>query len=106
MVVTFHVYLGRISARFDQRKAVMCVRAPFRVDKWQSPAQPSRADFARNPLQLNSWKSRAASRAMIPLNDTAVSTTETYLLCVPLSLLFEPFTIELKLKARLSFNCF
>jgi len=50
MVVTFRVYLGRISARFDQRKAVMCV--PFRVDKWQSPTQPSRPDFARSRCSL------------------------------------------------------
>jgi len=49
MVVTFRMYISEgypHAGRFDQRKAV----TSFRVDKWQSPTQPPRTDFARSRL--------------------------------------------------------
>lgn len=57
IVVTFRMHISggyararalTHAGRFDRRKAVM----PFRVDKWQSPTQPSRADFARSRCSL------------------------------------------------------
>lgn len=55
IVVTFRMYISggyararTHAGRFDRRKAVM----PFRVDKWQSPTQPSRTDFARSRCSL------------------------------------------------------
>lgn len=81
--------------RFDQRKAVM----PFRMGKWQSPAQPSRTDFARSRCSLIRG-SHVRHRVYDPFERRSGIYHEKPFVSASL---FDHalFTIELKLKGRL-----
>lgn len=83
--------------RFDQRKAVM----PFRVDKWQSPTQPSRTDFACSRCSLIRG-SNVRHCVLWSLWATQPVSAGTLCAC----LLYKHFTIKLELKGWLLFNCF